>query len=132
MTKWLSRSTLSSMLRLWNFFLVIIVVSASLPDEVLGFCVENCNDSPSVQLQIISKKSILESSKSQKNSSSQHEHDCQCPVHAHHCCSHISLMNLPRPATLNAITNEPNTHHFYIEQFISEPSLEGLLRPPIS
>lgn len=120
------------MLRSLNFFLTLVLISSSLPDKVLSFCVENCNDLAISQFKIIAKKSILESAKSKKNSNSQHEHDCQCPVHSHHCCSHISLMSFARSTTLNTTTNEPNIHPFYIEKFLTEPSLEGLLRPPIS
>lgn len=120
------------MFRLWNIFLVLIFTTASLPNEVLGFCVENCNDLAISKFQINTEKSISDSAKSQKNSNSQHEHDCQCPVHAHHCCSHISLMNLARPVFLKTVTNEQNILHFYVERFFSEPSVEGLLRPPIS
>lgn len=119
------------MLRLLNYILVFILIAASSPDEVLGFCVENCSDSMS-QYEITSKATLLESKQSQKNSKAQHEHDCQCPVHAHHCCSHISLISFSNPSTMSIDLLTQKINYFYLDPFFSEPALDGLFRPPIS
>lgn len=120
-----------SMLRLLNYMLVFILVAASSPDEVLGSCIEDCKDSAS-QFETVSKNSISKLVEKQKNSDSHSDHDCNCPVHSHHCCNHVSFVSFSYPSAKNVIPPVQSTSHLHVEPFLSEPSLDGLLRPPIS
>lgn len=119
------------MLRLLNYMLVFVLVAASSPDEVLGFCFENCKDSVS-QFETVSKISVSKLEKKQKNSDSHPDHDCNCPVHSHHCCNHVSFVSFSYPSAKNVFISAQNVNHLYVESFLSEPALDGLLRPPIS
>lgn len=114
------------MFRLMNCLLVFILVAASSPDEVLGSCFEDCENSIS-QLDTGSNNSDF------KNKDNSHpDHDCKCPVHAHHCCNHFSLVNsFPYPSTVNMIASLKAVKHLYVEPLLSEPALETLFRPPI-
>ena len=113
------------MCRIVSNILVVILIAASFPDKVLSICVEDCGDSVS---QIETKIFNIET---QKNNSSQHEHDCKCPVHAHHCCNHVSLISNAHPSAANMKLSLAKISHFYIRSFISEPELDSLFRPPI-
>jgi len=121
------------MLRLVNLLLLVILTTATLPDEVLGSCFEDCSQGISrsdtgSQLEDTAYTSVDDQNSSQ--SQSHHSHDCNCPVHSHHCCSHMSLANLIKPIKLVIVNKDYLDQLAYVKQFITEPSLDGLYRPP--
>lgn len=121
------------MLRLVNLLLLVILTTATLPDEVLGSCFEDCSQAVSQSdMDSDSSDSIYASVDHESSSQGQSHpsHDCNCPVHAHHCCSHMFFANLIKPIKLVIVNKDYLDQLAYVKQFITEPSLDGLYRPP--
>lgn len=118
------------MLRLLNYLLVFILVAASSPDEVLGACFEDCESSVS-QTDTAFDQTIQKMTDMKKQSDSHPDHDCNCPVHSHHCCNHVSLVSFANPSAVYALGSVIAVKHLFVESFMSEPSADGLFRPPI-
>ncbi len=112
-----------------------MLVAASSPDEVLSTCFENCDPSLSQSdtNSKFSEQHIADFDSGEQSSRDSHQnHDCNCPVHSHHCCSHITLASFPHPKPYLVPLSLNSLRHFYVEAFLTEPTVDGLLRPPIA
>ena len=106
-------------------FLILLVISISLPDQLFGSCTDDCFSSNSQVPQIVSNLGNLNNPLEQEN----HETDCTCPVHAHHC-SHISFVNTQKYFKINESNSNSATQFFYSTKMVPAPFLDSLFRPP--
>lgn len=118
------------MARLMNLLLIAMLVLASSPDELFGSCFDSF-EAKSYQVGTSSDQTHITYVDSHSDNTSDSNHDCSCPIHAHHCCSHISLMSSVRVAEVTFSDEISAAKLFYNAPFVSEPALDGLLRPPI-
>lgn len=110
-----------------KFLLLLIFLAASSPDKVFGSCLDDCGKS-------VSQNEKSKSSDSVHSDSTGDDHqdkNCSCPIHSHHCCSHISLASYSHASYTRVDTIKPNLGA-YDRQLLLEPFLDSLFRPPIS
>lgn len=105
-----------------------MLVVASLPNEVLGFCyVENCRSSISKS----NETSYKNNTKEIPSSLSGHHKDCHSPVSSHRCCSHRVIANLKKQLNTIFFDKQIGVQFAYSSLCLAGPALDNLYRPPI-
>lgn len=113
-----------------NHIMIVIFIFASSPNEALGFCFEDCEDSI-LKSDLISDIPLSSSNKA-PSSSSHPNHDCTCPIHSHHCCNHVSLFIAGSSAEFGLDAIHQAAKYSYVEILFLEPFIDGPFKPPIS
>lgn len=65
-----------------------------------------------------------------KKSADHQGEECDCPVHSHHCCSHIAFVNVQSFTKIIIFQDISVSKTLYVNQILSEPFLDSLYRPP--